>query len=101
MNNPVKYIAENRIVEKLADDYMVESFYKDDLIQEIYMILLTYNPQTLQTIIDKKQIRFFVARILHNQYFSKTSDFFRKYKRPVINKETLKTILDNEEGQED
>lgn len=98
---PIKYIIENKIVEGLINDYMVESQFKDDLTQEVYMILLDHNQKKLQEIIDKKQIRFYTARIISNQYFSKTSKFYRIYKKPLLLKETLKPILDEEEGDKD
>ena len=100
MNKPVEYIAKNKIVETLVRDYMVDYCFRDDLIQEVYLILLQYNQSKLQEIIDKGQIKFFVARIVHNQFFSVTSTFYRKYKKPLLNKETLKQILDNENGEE-
>ncbi|MBQ3414534.1 MAG: hypothetical protein IJH39_04135 [Clostridia bacterium] len=99
--NPVQYIAINKIVEGLIKDYMVETEYKDDLTQEVYLILLTHNQKMLQKIIEKNQIRFYIARIIRNQYFSNTSAFYRKYKKPKLNKETLKPILDMEEGNDD
>ena len=98
---PVEYIANNKIVEGLVHDYMVESDFADDLIQETYMILLDYNQTKLQQLIDKGHIRFYVARIVRNQYFSNTSNFYRKYKRPLLLKESLRPILDNEEGKEE
>lgn len=97
MIDPVQFIANNKIVENLVKDYFVESLYKDDLIQEIYLILLTYNKQKLLKAIENKQIRFLVARIICNQYFSCTSSFFRKYKRYNLNKETLRKIIDEED----
>lgn len=100
MNNPVEYIANNKIVEILIRDYMVDYCFRDDLTQEIYLILLQYNQSKLQQLIDKGQIKFFVARIIHNQFFSTTSTFYRQYKKPLLNKETLKQIIDNENGNE-
>lgn len=98
----IEYIAKNRIIEGLMRDYSVDLQYRDDLLQEIYLILLDYDQQKLLDIIEKKQIRFFTARILRNQFYSKTSAFYRKYKKPVLNKETLQPIIDNEnaEGEE-
>ena len=57
---PIKYIIENKIVEGLINDYLIDSF-KDDLIQEVYMVLLEHNQSKLQHLIDKNQIRFYIA----------------------------------------
>ena len=99
--SPVQYIVDNKIVESLVKDYMVELQFKDDLIQEIYIILLTSKQDKLKELIQKNQIRFYIARLIKNQYFSKTSSFYRTYKRPLLNKETLKNILDKEEGNDE
>lgn len=98
---PVEYIAKNKIIEGLIVDYSVDYEYRSDLLQEIYMILLELDQSLLQNLIDKKQIRFYIARILRNQFYSKTSKFYKTYKYPILHKETLKTILDNEDPQED
>lgn len=98
---PIEYIAENHIIETLMRDYSVDLDYRDDLLQEIYLILLDYDQTKLQNLIDKKQIKFFVARILKNQFYSCTSNFYRKYKKPILNKETLKSILDKEDKDDE
>jgi hypothetical protein len=42
---------------------------------------LEYNQEKLQSIYDKGQFNFFLTRIIKNQYFSKTSPFFKKYRK--------------------
>lgn len=98
--DPVTYIIDNKLVEGLVNDYMIDAF-KDDIIQETYLILLEHNQKKLQQLIDKKQIRFYIARIISNQYFSSSSNFYRKYKRPLLLNQTLKPILDLENGEEE
>lgn len=101
MYEVVEYIIENKIVETLVRDYKVENEFKDDLIQETYLILLNYDQNKLKQLIENKHIKFYIARIIKNQYFSKSCEFFRKFKRPLLLKETLQPILDNEEGEPD
>ena len=98
---PVQYIIDNKIIEGLIRDYSVDYQFRDDLTQEIYMILLDSDQAKLQDIINKKQIRFYVARILRNQFYSSTSPFYKQYKKPLLLKETLKPILDMENGNDD
>ena len=45
------------------------------------MVLLEYNPDKIVEMYEKKQLKFFMVRIIQNQYNSKTSPFYRKYKK--------------------
>ena len=53
----------------------------DDLIQEIYIILLEYNKDKLIDLYNKKQLRYFLVGIIQRQYHSSTSPFYKKYKK--------------------
>lgn len=91
-NKGLKYIAENKIVETIARNMRVEKEYYDDLVQEVYLILMTgYTEEKLQEAIDKNQINYIVTKILKNQWFSSTSPFYRNYKKYKINS----TPIDN------
>lgn len=74
-------IANERLVEEICKNLGVSPKYMDDLVQEIYLILLEYNQEKLQSIYDKGQLNFFLTRIIKNQYFSNTSPFFKKYRK--------------------
>lgn len=74
-------IANERLVEEICKNLGVSPKYMDDLVQEIYLILLEYNQEKLQSIYDKGQFNFFLTRIIKNQYFSNTSPFFKKYRK--------------------
>lgn len=77
----IDYIIENKIVENLIDAYNIPDTYKDDLAQEIYLIILQYDTNTLQKLYEKKQLKFYIAKIITNQFFSKTSSFYKTYKK--------------------
>lgn len=79
--SPIDHIIKNKIIENLVDAYNVPSTYKDDLIQEIYLIILQYDSNTLKQLYDKKQLKYFIAKIITNQFFSKTSTFYKTYKK--------------------
>ena len=49
--------------------------------QELAIILLEYNQDKLKEMYEKKQIKFFLVRVIQFQYFSKTSPFYKKYKK--------------------
>lgn len=79
---PIEQIGNDKLVEIIARNMRVEKDYYDDLCQEVYYILMTgYTEEKLQEAIDKKQINFIITCILKNQWFSKTSPFYRQYKK--------------------
>ena len=73
----------------------VETDYFDDLCQEVYFILITgYTEEKLQEAIDKKQINFIITSIMKNQWYSKTSPFYRKYKKYKLKSSPLDNKYD-------
>lgn len=98
---PLEQIGNDKLVETIARNMRVESGYFDDLCQEVYYILITgYTEEKLQEAINKKQINFIITSILKNQWFSKTSPFYRQYKKPNLKKvqmEQYKEDIDDEE----
>lgn len=74
-------IANERLVEEICKNLGVSPKYMDDLVQEIYLILLEYNQTKLQEIYDKGQLNFFLTRIIKNQWCSNTSPFYKKYRK--------------------
>lgn len=79
---PIEQIGNDKLVETIARNMRVEKDYYDDLCQEVYYILLTgYTEEKLLEAINKKQINYIITCILKNQWFSKTSPFYRQYKK--------------------
>ena len=52
----------------------------DDLVQDISLILLSQMEETIQSLYETNQIRFFIARIVANQVFSNSSPFHFTYR---------------------
>ena len=95
---PLQIIGNNKTVETIAHNMRVDRDYFNDLCQEVYYILLTgYTEEKLQEAIDKKQINFIVTCILKNQWYSKTSPFFRKYKKYTMSASPLESKYDRPE----
>lgn len=77
----IEQIAKNKTVETMVDNMAVPDLYRDDLIQEIYLILLQYDEDKIQEIWDKGDMNFFISKLITNNYNSKTSRFYYKYKK--------------------
>lgn len=81
----------NKIVERLAKDKVVEmllskytSFskpYMKDLVQDIYIELLSKPEWLLMHLTENEEIEYYIRRIIKNQLFSKTSRYYYLYKK--------------------
>jgi hypothetical protein len=80
-NDVIEELYSNGVVREIIDNIGVRSDAADDLEQEIYMILLEYDQDKIMGMYEKGQLKFFIVRIVNNQWFSKTSPFYKKYKK--------------------
>lgn len=80
-NTIIKEIYEENIVKDIIANMRVKSNDIDDLEQEIYMILLEYNKDRIIEMYKKNQLRYFIVGIISRQYNSKTSPFYKKFKK--------------------
>ena len=89
-----------RVVEEMIENMNINTPYNDDLVQEIYLILLEYDRDKINQMIKNKQINFFISRVIMNQVFSCTSDFYKKYVKWDINKVEYNFDIDSDEYEE-
>ena len=61
----------------------------EDLLHESIMALYNSDQEKIKTIIEKKQLTFYIVRIMMNQYQSNPSPYHKKYRR-TKHKEHLK-----------
>ena len=93
----IEQIAKTRMVETMVQNIAHESLSTNadlsDLCQMVYLILLEYDEDKLQDLWEHNQMRFFLARIIVNQYRSSYSPFhiqFRKF-RLMVDEEIMKS----------
>ena len=87
----------NRYLENGYDKLLIISknitSYKhpdyEDLLHESIIALYNSDQEKIKTIIEKKQLTFYIVRIMMNQYQSNTSPYHKKYRR-TKHKEHLK-----------
>lgn len=85
-------------IKTIISNMAIKDEHRDDLFQEVVVILLEYDNEKLEAIYKKKQLKFFVARIICNQYYSVHSYFWKTYKKYENNKYQLVDFLHNETG---
>lgn len=86
-------IITSKIVEKMVHKVERNSSYVDDVINDIYIVLLEMNPDTLIKLYKKNEINYYISRIVTNQ-LSRNGQLNKKYKkwenkRLSINEEIL------------
>ena len=69
------------IVRDICNNMNVSPNDIDDLIQEVYVILLEYRAEKIIELYNNKQLKYFLVGILKRQYHSNTSPFYKKYKK--------------------
>ena len=97
----IEEIAKKKTVETMVDNMAVPDLYRDDLIQEIYLILLQYSPEAIQNIWDKGEMDYFISKLITNNYNSKTSRFYYKYKKYNREKDDNGITTDGPEDLDD
>lgn len=82
-------LANERRVEALVENIAHHSLTANlkDLCQMVYLVLLEYDEDKLQDLWENKQINFFLARVIVNQYRSSNSPFhyiFRRFQERCV-----------------
>ncbi len=87
------YMDREKIIQDILNDGLIEDTVRNvarvsvlnnellDLVQDVYMLLLTYDECKLRHLHETGAMRFFIARVVINQYRSRTSPFYGRYRR--------------------
>lgn len=93
-NRIMTEVYETDMVKNIIRNMKVNSIDAEDLEQEIYMILLEYNRDKIVEMYQNKQLRFFIVGVVQRQYNSKTSPFYKKYKKyySIVDENTINSV---------
>lgn len=79
----IKYILDSKLLDTCVDYQLKKQpqHYKnrDDIIQDAWMWLLTYDADKLSDAFVNNHLNALLTRYIQNQLFSKTSDYYRRY----------------------
>ena len=97
----INEIANNGLVEEIIQGVSYTKFENDenlkDLTQDIYLQLLQMDNAKINELYFKKQLRFWVTRIITNNIHSKTSPYYYQYKKAQRQSVSISEIdIDNE-----
>lgn len=81
----INYVANSKIVEEIIGGITYSKFENHenlkDLAQDIYLQLLQMDNTKINELYFKKQLRFWITRIITNNIHSKTSPYYYQYKK--------------------
>ena len=89
----VDIISREHLVEKIVYKLLPCSKnpfdYPQDLIQDIYLILLNGDENLIVALYNKGELAFYILRISRNQLLSKNSPYYQKYIRFQSNSDDI------------
>lgn len=81
LNSIVKSVYEEGLINEIAENLGVSETEWDDFLQEIYLIILQYNKEKIIGMYERGELKYWLIRVCINQYCSKNSPFYKKYKK--------------------
>jgi hypothetical protein len=99
----INELERNNTIRELCENMRVSSADIDDLVQEIYLILLEYDNEKVINMYNNKQLKFFLVGIIQRQYHSVTSPYYKKYKKyySLIDANTINNSELNDDDLDD
>ena len=89
----VDIIAREHLVERIVNKLLSSSKNPfdcpEDLIQEIYLLLLQKDDDLIVNLYNKDEIGFYLLKIARNQLLSKNSPYYQKYIRFQSNSDDI------------
>ena len=81
--NIINKIAQDRMVETIVANVAKDTTDEDltDLCQDIYLALMEKDEETIEDLYTKKQLNYYVTRMVINNIDSSTSRFYYIYKK--------------------
>lgn len=68
-------------IEEIVNNIAPADPDKDDLIQEIALIILEKSPNFILELHEKGHLKYYIARVIMNNLFSTSSPYYCKYKK--------------------
>lgn len=86
----VAKIAEDKLIEKLIGRITKDNNENlNDLAQDLYMNLLEKDEEYILRLYNNNELKNFIAGMINNNYFSKTSRYYKNYRKYEMNKDKL------------
>lgn len=80
----IDYILSSKLVETCVQYRLNKcrsQYLKDEMVQEVWLWLCSYDIGKLRNAYENRHLSALITRFIINQYFSKTSPFYKKFKK--------------------
>ena len=95
MNNHafVNLLARGRVVEHLVSNVCHRPASElGDLVQMVYDILLHKPAREIERVVRNRAVNYYIVGIIQNLYYSRTSPYHRKIRRPEVHDEVTEEL---------
>ena len=75
------YVTAYEYIEEIVNNIAPADPDKDDLIQDVALVVLEKPPDFISELYDKGQMKYYIARVIMNNLFSASSPYYCKYKK--------------------
>lgn len=95
----INEIYHSNLLNELFKNMGIKQNDFEDLMQEIFIILLEYDEEKINKMYELKQLKWFIIKLIKNQYFSANSPYYKKYKKyyQLIDGNIINGECENEE----
>ena len=85
-NDVIRILENQKFIEKCAKNILKKNIpFLDDLVQDIYLQLLTKDDELAVGLYERNELRYYIARMLMNQLKSVNSPYYLNYIKPSKN----------------
>lgn len=85
-NDVIRILENQKFIEKCAKNILKKNIpFLDDLVQDIYLQLLTKDDELIVGMYERSELRYYIARMLMNQLKSVNSPYYLQYIKPSKN----------------
>lgn len=91
-NKIVNDLAKHKFIENLLKKYDTGKQAHQDLAQDLYLQLLEKDPMKIKVMLDNGELAWYIMKMVKNNVNSKTSQFYKKYRKFSIETEDISNI---------
>ncbi len=84
---------------KVKDKFTFQ--FIEDLYQDLYITLIEYDNEKLNDAADNNHLNALISQMIINSIWSKTSPFYRKYKKFIMKSDDIYKQIEEENGRDE
>ena len=90
-NDIVEMLMADNTVERMSRHFHIHPYYRQDLVQEVYLAILQTPRKKLLDLLDNNQLRYWVYGVVRNNY--NRGPFYRRWRQYDQRKTDMEKIM--------